>query len=63
MPMDASGVEYGLGFMLAAALLHAVGIGIGFLIGMTSKSLGNNVYRVAGGLASLAGIAILVGAI
>jgi hypothetical protein len=30
---------------------------------MTSKTLGNNVYRVAGGLASLAGIAILVGAI
>lgn len=63
MPLDASGVAYGLGFMLATAILHAVGIGIGFLIGMTSKSLGNNVYRVAGGLASLAGIAILVGAI
>jgi urease accessory protein len=63
MPLDTSGVAYGLGFMLATAILHAVGIGIGFLIGMTSKSLGNNVYRVAGGLASLAGIAILVGAI
>jgi urease accessory protein len=63
MPLDASGVAYGLGFMLATAILHAVGIGIGFLIGMTSKTLGNNVYRVAGGLASLAGIAILVGAI
>jgi urease accessory protein len=63
MPLDASGVAYGLGFMLATAILHAVGIGIGFLIGMTSKSLGNNVYRLAGGLASLAGIAILVGAI
>ena len=61
MPMDASGVEYGLGFMLATALLHAVGIGIGFLIGMTTKWLGNNVYRAAGGLASIAGIAILLG--
>ena len=56
MPMDASGLDYGLGFMLATALLHAAGIGIGFLIGMTSKSLGNNVYRVAGGLASVAGV-------
>ena len=29
MPMDASGATYGAGFMLATALLHAVGIGIG----------------------------------
>lgn len=61
MPLDASGVEYGLGFMLATAILHAVGIGIGFLIGMSSKSLGDNVYRVAGGLASVAGMALLLG--
>lgn len=61
MPLDASGFEYGLGFMLATAALHAVGIGIGFLIGMSSKTLGNNVYRVAGGLASIAGIGLLLG--
>jgi urease accessory protein len=61
MPLDASGFEYGLGFMLATALLHAVGIGIGFLIGMSTKTLGNNVYRIAGGLASVAGIALLLG--
>ncbi len=29
MPVDASGLEYGLGFMLATALLHVVGIGLG----------------------------------
>jgi urease accessory protein len=61
MPLDASGFEYGLGFMLATAALHAVGIGIGFLIGMSSKTLGNSVYRVAGGLASIAGIGLLLG--
>jgi urease accessory protein len=61
MPMDASGVEYGLGFMLATGLLHLAGIGIGFLIGMTTKWLGDNVYRVAGGVASIAGVAILLG--
>jgi urease accessory protein len=60
MPMDASGLDYGLGFMLATALLHAAGIFIGFVIGMTTKWLGNNVYRVAGGLASVAGVAILL---
>jgi urease accessory protein len=61
MPLDASGLEYGVGFMLATAVLHAVGIGIGFLIGMSSKTFGNNVYRVAGGLASMAGVALLLG--
>jgi urease accessory protein len=63
MPMDTSGLEYGLGFMFATSVLHAAGIGIGVSIGMTSKSLGNNVYRVAGGLASVAGVAILIGVI
>ena len=47
--------------MLATAVLHAVGIGIGFQIGMSSKTFGNNVYRVAGGLASMAGVALLLG--
>ena len=61
MPLDASGLEYGVGFMLATAVLHAVGIGIGFLIGMSSKTFGNNVYRIAGGLASVAGVALLLG--
>jgi urease accessory protein len=61
MPMDASGFEYGIGFMLATALFHAIGIGIGFLIGMSSKTLGDNAYRVGGGLASIAGVAFLSG--
>ena len=29
MPVDAAGMQYGLGFMLATALLHGVGIGFG----------------------------------
>jgi urease accessory protein len=61
MPLDTSGFEYAVGFMMATALLHAIGIGIGFVIGMTSKTLGDNVYRVAGGLASIAGVAFLLG--
>jgi urease accessory protein len=61
MPLDASGFEYGFGFMLATAALHVAGIGLGFLIGMSSKTLGSSVYRVAGGLASVAGIALLLG--
>jgi urease accessory protein len=61
MPLDASGFEYGLGFVLATAALHTVGIGLGVLIGMSSKTFGNTVYRLAGGVASVAGIGLLLG--
>jgi urease accessory protein len=61
MPLDASGFEYGSGFMLATVALHTVGIGLGFLIGMSSRTLGNSVYRLAGGVASVAGIGLLLG--
>ena len=61
MPLDASGAAYGLGYMLVTALLHAAGIGAGLLIGMSTKTLGANVYRAAGGLASMAGVALLSG--
>ncbi len=61
MPMNALGLEYGAGFMLATAALHA--IGIGFLIGMSSTALGNTVYRLAGGLASIAGLGLLLGSV
>jgi len=61
MPMDVSGATYGAGFMLATALLHAVGVGMGMLVGLMSRTFGNTVYRVAGGLASVAGLALLIG--
>lgn len=63
MPMDASGALYGAGFMLATAVLHAIGIGIGMLVGMMSQTYGKRVYRVAGGVASVAGLALLVGSV
>jgi urease accessory protein len=59
LPLGAAGFEYGIGFLMATALLHAVGICIGFSIGMSSKTLGHNVYRVVGGLASVAGVVLL----
>lgn len=61
MPLAVAGATCGLGFMLATALLHALGIGVGFLIGMTSKAFGNTVYRIAGGLATAAGVTLLLG--
>jgi urease accessory protein len=61
MPLDAPGFEYGIGFMLATSVLHAAGIFISMLIDLSARVLGNNLYRLAGGLASVAGLALLLG--
>jgi urease accessory protein len=61
MPESASGFEYGVGFVLATAMLHAFGIGIGLLIGRMSQSYGNRILQLAGSGMALAGIAILTG--
>ncbi|RXF74289.1 HupE/UreJ family protein [Hansschlegelia zhihuaiae] len=63
MPETADGAAYAAGFLLATAALHAVGVGVGFLIGRVSEARGPMIARLAGAAASLAGVAILVGAI
>ena len=57
IPDDAGGVAYAAGFMIATAILHLAGISIGFLIGTADKRL----VRLAGGLTTGAGVALLVG--
>jgi urease accessory protein len=61
MPETASGVAYGAGFILATALLHAAGVGIGVGIGRLQGSVGRRIQQVAGGGAALAGIGMLAG--
>ena len=61
MPETAVGVGYGLGFMLATAILHAAGIGLGFVIGRIGESRGPVIVRASGALAAFAGVAILAG--
>ncbi|CDM61580.1 MULTISPECIES: HupE/UreJ family protein [Rhizobium] len=61
MPAAAGGVAYAAGFMLATAALHLAGIGLGYLIGKVSEQRGAVVARSAGGIAALAGIALLTG--
>lgn len=63
MPADALGAAYAAGFMLATTLLHLLGIGAGYLVGTTTPTYGKSVYRVAGGLASVVGVALLSGVI
>ena len=59
MPGTAGGAVYGLGFMAATALLHAVGVGFGLLIGHAGWRHAPAVHRVAGCLVALAGIGLL----
>ena len=62
MPLAASGLTYGLGFMLATALLHAFGIGLGISIGKIATSRGSTlVLRVAGGAMAAAGVGMMAG--
>lgn len=63
MPLDASGAAYAAGFMTATALLHAVGIALGFGIGRFADNHGRGVYRVLGGASAAAGLLLMVGVI
>ena len=61
-PETASGLLYGLGFVAATALLHAVGIGVGLTVGRIEGAFGRNLVRVAGSLAAVAGVVMLAAA-
>ncbi len=63
MPEAAAGLAYGAGFVLATALLHALGIGLGFALGRTGAAVGRSTLRATGSVMALAGIAILAGAL
>jgi len=63
MPETASGLAYGVGFVSATALLHAIGIGLGLAIGRIGKNYSQWVVQAGGGAMALAGVAILVGVI
>ncbi len=47
--------------MIATALLHTSGVGMGLLIGRAGNGYGTAIVRSAGGLAAIAGIAVLTG--
>ncbi len=61
MPLAASGLTYGLGFMAATALLHGLGIGAGFAVSKVAGEATRRAARVGGALLSLSGLALLTG--
>jgi urease accessory protein len=62
MPETMSGLAYGAGFLAATAALHALGIGLGLLIGRSGEMVGRRALQVGGSAAALAGAALLAGA-
>jgi urease accessory protein len=63
MPVDASGTAYAAGFMMATALLHAAGVALGIGIQNVGSTYWSRTAQVAGSAMSLAGIALLAGAL
>jgi urease accessory protein len=60
MPASASGLAYGLGFMLATALLHAAGIALGLGFGRMGER-SRLAFQAGGGAMALAGLGLLAG--
>lgn len=63
MPDTASGFAYAAGFVAATALLHAIGISLGFVISTLGQTRGRHVAQIGGGLMAATGVAILAGVI
>jgi urease accessory protein len=63
MPETMSGLAYGAGFVAATAALHALGIGLGLVIGRSSEIASRRILQIGGSAAALAGAALLAGAI
>lgn len=61
MPVDASGFEYAVGFLLATATLHAAGIAAAMGVAKLVGKYGKAVAQVAGGVFALGGIGVLAG--
>ena len=58
LPQAAAPVLYGLGFVLATAILHLIGLGIGLAMRLPK---GMTAIRVSGGAIAAAGIASFIG--
>jgi urease accessory protein len=61
MPLDASELEYALGFVTATGLLHLAGIGLGVGIGKAGQLYSNRIAQAGGAAVAIAGIGVLTG--
>jgi urease accessory protein len=60
MPETASGLAYGIGFIISTALLHLAGIGMGLAIDRYQPKLQELLFRIGGGATVIGAIYVLV---
>lgn len=63
MPLDASGLSYAAGFLVATGLLHFAGIAGSVAVAKSAGANGRLAARVASGAVALAGAGVMSGAI
>lgn len=63
MPDSVAGLAYGAGFVVATALLHAAGLGLGLLAASGAGPRGETLIRAAGALTAVAGVVVVTGVI
>jgi len=59
MPQGVSGLFYGVGFICATTLLHALGVGLGLAICKTGQVYSRRIAQICGGVIAIAGASIL----
>lgn len=60
MPQTVSGLSYGVGFICATAMLHAIGIALGLAIGKAGEACSPRFFQIAGSVMAITGVAFLV---
>jgi urease accessory protein len=61
MPAAASGPPFGLGFMLATAMLHGLGIALGLSLGRIEAFAGRRAVQTCGALIAAGGFGLVTG--
>lgn len=61
MPVDASGLFFSLGFVVATALLHCVGMGLGLFIQQILPELAELLVKIGGSAVAVTGLALMAG--
>lgn len=61
MPVNASGLDYAVGFLIATALLHLAGIGIGLGLTRLSQQHAPRLTQAGGAAMAVAGVGLLAG--
>jgi len=63
MPVDAAGFDYGIGFILATALLHGAGLAVGLGFARFGRAAAPRAVQFGGVAMAVAGLGILTGVI